>query len=166
MSDAVRAEAARGATTQIVLEAVRDLHAQQQIVTRETLAEQTGLKLQVIDDRVGVLVDRGQVARVQRGVFVPVTHHPEARVISKTILPDGTVKIDLGDDQVLTLTPRESRMLGELVAGAGQQFAAIELGNQAAILAAELAGRIRRLERELRALRSEQCQAQLELAAG
>jgi hypothetical protein len=34
-----------------VLQAVQDLHAQEQIVTRETLAEFTGLKLAIVDDR-------------------------------------------------------------------------------------------------------------------
>ncbi|MEJ1162481.1 hypothetical protein V9K97_02210 [Variovorax sp. CCNWLW186] len=42
-----------------VLEAVQDLQAQEQIVTRETLAELIGLKLSVIDDRLGTLTDDG-----------------------------------------------------------------------------------------------------------
>lgn len=154
MSQAARTEAEKGATTQAVLEAVQDLHSQQQVVTREVLAEITGLKLVTIDDRLKVLVDREQVARIGRGVFVPVAQHPEARLVSKMVLPDGTVKIDIGDDHTLTLTPRENRLLGELMAGAGHQMAAIELGNQAALLAAELAGKVRKLERELTALRA------------
>lgn len=140
-------------STQIVLDAVRDLHAQEQVVTRETLATLTGLKLGIVDDRIKALIEDGQVARVNRGVFVPTDTHPPARVISKTVLPDGTVKIDIGD-QVLTLTPRENRLLAELMAGAGQQFAAIELGNQASLLAAQLSAKVRKLERDLAALRA------------
>lgn len=154
-------------TTQVVLEAVTDLHHQQQVVTRETLARVTGLKLGIIDDRLRALVEREQVARVERGVFVPVVRHPEARLISKMVLPDGTVKIDIGDDHTLTLTPRENRLLGELMAGAATQMASIELGNQAALLAAQLAGQLRRLEREvasLRAQREDKAQMGLELA--
>ena len=131
---------------ELVLEAVRELHAQEQVVTRETLAEHTGLTMTVVDDRIAVLVDDGQVIRVQRGVFIPAPTWPIARPISKTILPDGFVKIEIGDE-VLTLTPRESRALGELTSAAAQQFAAIELGRQANEVTAELAQRITILRR-------------------
>lgn len=133
-------------STQIILEAVQDLHNQEQIVTRETLHGLTGLKLSVIDDRVGALIDDGLVIRVQRGVYVPAETHPPARAISKTLLPDGTVKIDIGDD-VLTLTPREDRMLAQLFAGVVMQTAAIEVGRQAGLQAGELNGRLSKVER-------------------
>ncbi|MFI8608520.1 hypothetical protein ACIGFL_09365 [Pseudomonas sp. NPDC077649] len=135
-------------STQIVLEALQDLHAQEQIVTREALAEVTGLKVAVVDDRLKALVADGDVARVQRGIYVPVDQHPPARHISKTILPDGTVKIDIGD-QVLTLTPREDRMLANLFAGVTLQSAQIELGHHAALLSGTLSTRLNRLERIL-----------------
>lgn len=133
-------------STQIVLEALHDLHQQEQVVTRETLCTLTGLKLSIIDDRIGSLIDDGLVVRVQRGVFVPADVHPPARVISKTVLPDGTVKIDIGD-QVLTLTPKEDRMLAGLQAGVVMQTAAIEVGHHSAMMAGELNGRLNRLER-------------------
>lgn len=133
-------------STQIVLEAVQDLHNQEQIVTRETLHGLTGLKLSVIDDRVGALIDDGLVIRVQRGVFMPAEIHPPARAISKTLLPDGTVKIDIGDD-VLTLTPREDRMMARLFAGVVMETAAIEVGRQAGIQGSELNGRLSKVER-------------------
>lgn len=135
-------------STQVVLEAVQDLHAQEQVVTRETLNALTGLKLSIIDDRVGALIDDGLVVRVQRGVYVPAETHPQARVMSKMLLPDGTVKIDVGD-QVLTLTPKEDRMLAQLMAGVVMQTAAIEVGHQSAMMAGELNGRLIRLERIL-----------------
>lgn len=143
-------------TTDIVFEAIQDLHAQEQIVTRETLAEHTGLKLTVIDDRIARLIDNGQVRRVQRGVFVPAEVHHPARIITKTLLPCGTVKLEIGDDHVLTLTPRENRMLGELMSGAGQQFAGIEAGRQAAEVSAELAQQIKRVRRQVAGIRREQ----------
>lgn len=133
-------------STQIILEAVQDLHNQEQIVTRETLHGLTGLKLSVIDDRVGALIDDGLVIRVQRGVFMPAETHPPARAISKTLLPDGTVKIDIGDD-VLTLTPREDRMMARLFAGVVMETAAIEVGHKSAVMAGELNARLNRLER-------------------
>lgn len=142
---------ARKSTTALVLEAVQDLHAQEQIVTRETLAELTGLKLSVIDDRIGTLADDGAVLRVQRGVYVPAPHHPPARPMSKTVMPDGMVKIEIGDE-VLTLTPREDRALANLMAGAAAQAAAIETGRNTAILAAELGEQVKQLRRQVAAL--------------
>lgn len=138
-------------TTALVLEAVQDLHNQQQIVTRETLADLTGLKLTVIDDRLGVLADDGAILRVQRGVYVPAPRHPAARAMSKTVMPDGMVKIEIGDE-VLSLTPREDRMLANLMAGAAAQAAAIETGRNTAILAAELGEEVKRLRRQVHAL--------------
>lgn len=142
---------ARKSTTALVLEAVQDLHAQEQIVTRETLAELTGLKLTVIDDRLGVLIDDGVILRVQRGVYVPAVQHPPARALSKTLMSDGMVKLEIGDD-VFMLTPREDRMLSNLMAGAAAQAAAIETGRNAAILAAELGEQIKQLRRQVAAL--------------
>lgn len=153
---------AQKSTLLVVLEAVQDLHAQEQVVTRETLAELTGLKLTTIDDRLGVLVDEGDIVRVQRGVFVPAVRHAPARPMSKTVMPDGTVKIEIGDE-VLSLTPREDRMLAGLQAGAATQLAAVELGHQAARLNAELAEQVRRLSREIAGLRERQDPAQRSL---
>lgn len=101
-------------TLMLVLEAVQDLHAQEQIVTRAALSELTGLKLTTIDDRLDVLVGEGDIIRVERGVFVPAVKHPPARPMSKTVIPDGSVKLEIGDD-ILTLTPREDRMLANLM---------------------------------------------------
>lgn len=141
----------RKSTTALVLEAVQDLHAQEQIVTRETLAELTGLKLSVIDDRLGTLADDGAILRVQRGVYVPAPHHPPARPMSKTVMPNGMVKIEIGDE-VLSLTPREDRALANLMAGAAAQAAAIETGRNTAILAAELGEQVKQLRRQVTAL--------------
>lgn len=142
-------------STAAVLDAVRDLHAQEQLVTREGVAEATGLKLTVVDDRLGVLVDDGEILRIKRGVFKPAVAHPPARTMSKTILPDGWVKIEIGDE-ILTLTPREDRSLAQLQAGAAAQLAAIEASHHATHLHAELANRILKLERANTALREKQ----------
>ncbi|KWT71341.1 hypothetical protein APY03_6535 [Variovorax sp. WDL1] len=130
----------------MVLDAVDELHALEQVVTRETLVEHTGLKLAIVDDRIGALIEDGQVHRVRNGVFVPAEKHPPARAISKTVMPDGLVKLEIGDD-VLTLTPREDRALAALQAGVAVQFAAINLGHQAAVLNSGINERVLRLER-------------------
>lgn len=134
-----------------VLEAVHDIHAQEQIVTRETLSAHTGLKLSVIDDRLSYLVNEGVIHRVQRGVFVPAQTHRTARYVTRSLLPDGTTVLEVGDT-VLVLTPREARMVGELMAGAAQQYSAIEVGHQSAQLNGRLAGELRDLRREVRKL--------------
>jgi hypothetical protein len=88
------------------------------------------------------------VHRVQRGVFVPAPEHEPARFISKTILPCGTVKVEIGDD-VLTLTPRENRMLGDLMVGASLQFAGIEVGHQVAHVTGEMSRQILQMRRQI-----------------
>lgn len=115
---------AKPTSTQRIYDAVCELHALEQVATRETVAELTGLKLSIIDDRMRALVDDGKIKRVLRGVFVPVEVHPPARCISKTVLPDGMVKLEIGDE-VLTLTPREDRALALLQAGAAMQVLGI-----------------------------------------
>lgn len=133
---------------EIVLSAVQDLFAREQIVTREILSELTGLKLTTIDDRLAHLVDNGKIRRVQRGVFVPLEQHRPARPISRTLCPDGTTVLEVGDT-VMILSPRESRMIGELMAGSSQQYAAIEIGHEAARLNAVLQAQISEVRREV-----------------
>ena len=134
---------------EIVLGAIEDLHAREQIVTREILAELTGLKLTTIDDRLAHLVDNGRIRRVQRGVFVPMEQHKPARPISRTLCPDGTTVLEVGDT-VMILSPRESRMLGEVMAGSSHQYAAIEIGHESARLNAVLSAQVSDVRRELR----------------
>ena len=107
-----------GPSTQRALDAVRDLHAAGQIATREAVSELTGDRLSVVDDRLRVLADDKFIRRLARGAYMPMEQHPPPRVISKTLLPDGTVKYEIGDE-VLTLTPAEDRALSSLSAGAG-----------------------------------------------
>ena len=135
-------------TAEVVMGAIEDLHAREQIVTREILSELTGLKLTTIDDRLGHLVDTGKIRRVQRGVFVPLKQHRPARPISRTLCPDGTTVLEVGDT-VMILSPRESRMIGELMAGSSQQYAAIEIGHEAARLNAVLQAQISEVRREV-----------------
>lgn len=150
-------------TKGIVLDAARDLHALEQPVTRDTLLQATGLKRTIIDDRLDVLIAEGLLIRVERGLYVPAVVHPPTRAISKTVLPDGWVKVEVGDE-MLTLTPRETRVFAQLMAGAAAQFAAIHAGQQMTEMLSQIALRVTHLEREnkaLRALRSDSPQLQL-----
>ena len=141
-------------STQRIYDAVCELHALEQVVTRETVAELTGLKLTVVDDRLGALVDDEKIKRVLRGVYVPVEQHPPARRISRTVLPDGTAMIEIGDDVVVHLTPKEDRALAQLQSGAATQAIAIESARQTSILVAEMAAKLQRIEREYAALKA------------
>lgn len=103
----------------------------------------------IIDDRLSYLVDSGQIIRVQRGVFIPAPKHRPSRIMCKMVLPDGTVKIEIGDDEVLTLTPREARNLGNLMVAEAMQYANIEMGHHMAILQSEISGQVRKLTRQV-----------------
>lgn len=136
-------------STDVIFDAVVDLHNNEQIVTRTTLAAILDVKIGIIDDRLSHLVDTGKIIRVERGVYVPVIQHPPSRLMSKTVLPDGTVKIDIGDD-VLTLTPKEARSLGSLMAAEAMQFCSVEMGHQMTALHQEVIGQVRSIKHVLK----------------
>lgn len=148
---------------QVVLEAIEDLHIQEQIVTRTTLADLTGLQLSIIDDRLSYLVDTGQIIRVQRGVFVPAIKHRTARQMCKYLLSDGTVKLEIGNDLVLTLTPREARNLGNLLIGEAMQYSNIELGHHMAIIQSEVSGQMRKLSKQVEEALGDKKQGELNI---
>ena len=137
-------------STDRIYDAVRELRSLEQIATRETVAELTGLKLSVVDDRLRALVDDGKLKRLLRGIYELVEAYPASRAISKTIVGNGYVKIEIGD-QLLTLTPSEDRDLAMLQAGAAGQAVLINSTNQHLFLATELAAKVEKLERELKA---------------
>ena len=137
-------------STDRIYDAVRQLRSLEQIATRETVAELTGLKLSVVDDRLRALVDDGRLKRLLRGIYELVEAYPASRAISKTIVGDGYVKIEIGD-QLLTLTPSEDRDLAMLQAGAAGQAILINSTTQHLYLATELAAKVEKLERELKA---------------
>ena len=137
---------------QKVLDAVIDLHNQEQIVTRETLSDILDLKQTIIDDNLSSLTNDGFIHRVQRGVYVPTVEHKPARLISKIPLPDGTVVIDIGDSIVLTLTPKEARTLGSLMMCEAMQYSNIEIGHHAALATAKMELELKQMRKQLREL--------------
>lgn len=115
--------------TDVVLNAMRSLHDAGQVVTSKALKDLTGLSPEAISARMSYLVDNGAAYRIQDGVFVPAHEHKPTRVISTTYLPDGTVSIEVGDDQVVQLNPQEHRILGVALAGGAMQHTNIEAGH-------------------------------------
>lgn len=139
-------------STTMVLDAVRELVAAEQPATRYTVAELTGLRMSTVDDRLTDLTNKELLRRVQKGQYVPVIQHPPPRVMTKRVLADGLVEIEIGDD-VIRLTPKEDRALAMLQSGAATQAIAIETGRNQAMVINEFATRIQRLENENRNLR-------------
>ncbi len=143
-------------STQAVFDAVCELNALEQPATRETVAEITSLKLSIVDDRLGALVDDGQIRRILRGVYVPVVTYPPARNISKEIQSDGMVMYEFSNNTgsvVLKLTPREDRVLAALNAGTATQLIAIENNRNQSILLTAMAAEMDRIKKENQALR-------------
>jgi len=148
----------RRMTGQLIMDAIMDLHNSEQVITRELLVEVTGLKMTVVDDHVGRMVEEEKIRRVKAGVFIPLGAHRPARPITRTILPDGTSVLEVGD-KVDILSPREARMLGEIFGGAGMQYASIQLSHEVGVanghndvLLKEARRRIAELERQVRGL--------------
>ena len=142
-------------STERVYNTVQELRAADQIATRETVAELVGgnMKQAIIDDRLRALVNAGRLKRVLRGVYELVEVYQAPRAISKTILGNGFVKYDIGDE-VLTLTPQEARVMGELSIGAAHGAMMIHTTNQHLFVVTELAAQVDRLQAELKELRT------------
>lgn len=149
-------------STIMILEACIDLHNQGQLITRDTL--QVALPLLTkgkIDDRLSYLVDNDYLNRVERGVYVPVQKHRAARMISKTVLDDGTVKLEIGDEVVLTLTPKEARDLGGLMVSDAMQYSNIELGRSMSFVTNNIASQVNRLARSIERIHEDKIQGGL-----
>lgn len=131
---------------QQVYEAVMDLHNKEIPAGRTTITELLGIKQSAVDECLKSLADDELIYRVCNGVYAPMVQHPPARTIYKAVLPDGTVKIDIGDD-VLTLTPKEARTLGGLMLSEGTEYGNIALSARFAEQNHIMHNRIKELER-------------------
>lgn len=134
------------ASTQRVFDAVRDLREVDQIATRETVAELTGLKMAIVDDRLRTLVDEGKLKRLLRGIYELVETFPEPRELSCTMLSNGWVKLELGD-VLVRLTPTEARRAARALGGFAEDARVIESTRAHLFLATELAAKLEKSER-------------------
>ena len=139
-------------STQRVFDAVRDLREVDQTATRETVAELTGLKMSVVDDRLRALVDDGKLKRLLRGIYDLVETYPEPRELSCTTLSNGWVKLELGD-ALLSLTPTEARRAARALGGFAEDARVIESTRAHLFLATELAAKVESQGRELKTMR-------------
>lgn len=149
MNQTADPQPSRPRTRQVIWDAILDLHAKEQVITREVLREVTGFRLVVIDDHVKRFIEEDEsLRRVRSGVFQPVMTPPPARSVSATEIPGGMVNIEVGD-QVLQLWPREARALGALLMGHGSQFSLIQAQHEAGEVNMHMAARMRRLEAQM-----------------
>ena len=139
-------------STDRIYDAVRELRSLEQIATRETVAELTGLKLSVVDDRLRALVDDGKLKRLLRGIYDLVETYPEPRELSCTTLSNGWVKLELGD-ALLSLTPTEARRAARALGGFAEDARVIESTRAHLFLATELAAKVESQGRELKTMR-------------
>ena len=134
-------------SSQMVLDAARDLAAQEQEVTREALQIATGLPMHIVDERIRVLINiEGTLVRLERGKYAPAEKFHETRPMSRTILPGGIVKYEVGD-QILNLSPQEDRTLADLSAGALVKLIGIAGNHLASTMDARL-GRVEKIQRD------------------
>jgi len=137
---------------QRVWDSIVDLHNSGRSVTRKSIADLSGLKLHIVDDHVDRLVSKDQLRRLGAGLLELVEQFGEPRPISKTVLPNGVVKLEIGP-MYLELTPKESMVLSGLFKSELFTMAEIESGNRALIRMSELTNRITELQRQVKALR-------------
>ncbi len=135
-------------TGQIIWDAILDLHSQDQVVTRKTLAEVTGYRMTVIDDHISRMHDNEQLRRVRDGVFVPVPRYDPPRPVSGSLTTDGFFVLEVGD-KVVVMQPKEARMAGALLAGQFAQFSNIQSGHDANFLVNTVWNELRQLKRDL-----------------
>lgn len=100
----------------IVLQAIKDLTEHNNMASRSRIIELTNLKASVVDEHVGRLKDDGLIRMLYAGVYEPVDQTPD-RAISVTWLQGGRCKLEIGDEVVTNLTPREIVAIGRFFYG-------------------------------------------------
>lgn len=141
-------------STQRVYDAVVELRSSGMLACRDTIADLTGLKLSVIDDRLRHLKDFDKkIVRMNRGFYELVEFFPAPRASSVSVLSNKYVKLEVGDD-VLTLTPAEACSIGLGMAGFAHRAVMVDHTREHLMLASDLASRIGKLERELKAYKA------------
>lgn len=83
---------------------------------REDVALHTGLKQSVVDEHLKNMASDEQLIRVRRGVYCPAAGLEDDTPVSSTILLDGRVKIETGD-QMITVSQRQMARIALLSAG-------------------------------------------------
>ena len=103
-------------TRQIVLQAIITLTEHNQAASRQRIQEVAGLTYDTVDMALKRLREEGLIRVVASGYYEPIDQTVD-RAISTTSLPHGRLKLEIGDDVVTNLTPREALALAKQLAG-------------------------------------------------
>lgn len=131
---------------QVIWDAIVDLSNQERHINRKSLSEATGLKPQIVDDHVERLILHGKLRRLGYGVLEVVEQFPAPRPISKTVMPNGLVKLEV-DDVLLELTPKEARTLAGMFSAEAQFSRDVALGDHSLVRIDELTLKMDNLNR-------------------
>lgn len=117
------AGAKKVSSTDAVFQSIWEARERGQVASRSTIQAETQLPLTIVDDRIKHLKGVGKIRLAGNvpGIFEPCDDRAEDRAISHTILPNGKVKLEIGDD-VLELSMREAKNIGLSFAGFALQF--------------------------------------------
>lgn len=116
-------EVATISTTELVYRCIAEFRETGRVASRATIRERTNLPLTIVDERVKHLkaIGRIRLAGNVAGIFEPTVDQSEDRAISTTILPNGRVKLEIGDS-VIEVSLREARHIGAAFGGFALQF--------------------------------------------
>lgn len=99
-----------------VLDCVLEQQRLLRTVTRELVADILKIPMYAADYHLKKLVDDGSLIRVKPGIYAVDDAQHSTRPISTTIMPDGILKVEIGD-YVLDLNKNEARMLSRFLCG-------------------------------------------------
>ena len=99
------------ASRAIVLACIKQLTDEHGSATYQQIIDAAGISPHIVKERCDQLVNvTHEVERITRGVYRAIKAFAPPRPISKTVLADGEVVLEIGDD-VVHLTPQEERLL-------------------------------------------------------
>ena len=106
------------ASRAIVLACIKQLTDEHGSATYQQIIDAAGISPNIVKERCDQLVNvTHEVERISRGVYRAIKAFARPRPISKTVLSDGEVVLEIGDD-VIHLTPQEDKMLRGLFGSA------------------------------------------------
>ena len=109
---------------EIVLQTIKDLCEHGLLASRIRVKEVSCLKQTIVDDHVARLKTDGQIRSLYNGVYEHVDQTMD-RAVSTTALPGGRMKVEIGDDVIFAMTPREQVALAKQLAGLLFMFAGL-----------------------------------------
>lgn len=149
LNASLAAHNAKKSSRVMVFDAILELADGEMPAKAMDIANATGLAMPVVYDSIKELKRRGRIYS-DNGAFFPCGEHQETQAVTTTILANGAVKVEKGD-QVLDLNPREARAHYGMGGAHIQQIGIIVLERRLD----EQQSQIRRLQRQVQRLEDE-----------